>query len=200
MLLLCIFSSCSDDSQKREIENKKDLKRKEIVFANINETWNFNTTPINSTSQSMVASWPAWRDLLRELSQKPQSSIGAFQKKARTLTLRVSALPTQIPPRFDKPEVQSRILTLTTKINELNLFINLDDIPDKKVTEIIEDINTELTSLQMQMDEIVKKSMIPTEEGESEMIKMLDTSRAVPTKKATIPQPLEQGKIIQQIR
>ena len=37
------------------------------------------------------------------------------------------------------------------------------------------------SSLQRQMDKIVEKSKIPIEEGESELMKMMDASRAIPT-------------------
>jgi hypothetical protein len=37
-----------------------------------------------------------------------------------------------------------------------------------------------LASLGRQMDEIVRRSEIPKEEGESDMIRMLDTARAIP--------------------
>lgn len=191
LLLFCVLLSCKDHKKQREAEQARDLKKKELVFANVSKSWNFNATPINAASQSMVSSWPAWRDLMRELSQKPQSSIGAFQKKARTLTTRVSDLPKQIPPRYNIPEMRSRISVLVTKINSLNLFINLDEIPDQKVALLITEINAQLLSIQQQMDEVERKSRIPTEEGESEMIRMLDTSRAVPTKTEKTLIPIE---------
>jgi hypothetical protein len=46
---------------------------------------------------------------------------------------------------------------------------------------LISQINIELVSLQRQMDKIVEKSKIPVEMGESEMLKMLDTTRAIPS-------------------
>jgi hypothetical protein len=45
----------------------------------------------------------------------------------------------------------------------------------------IAEINKELASLQREMDKIVEKSKIPVEEGESELIKMMDPARAIPT-------------------
>lgn len=195
-ILLTLFTvlSCNDETQ-REAEKVRDQKKKETVFTSISKSWNFNARPINAASQEMVSDWPAWRDLLRELEQKPQSSIGAFQKKSRVLTTRVMELPKAIPKKYDLPEMRSRIAVLITKINSLNLFINLDEIPAAKVESIIADINAELTAVQLQMDEIERIKRIPVEEGESEMIRMLDTSRAVPTKTEKIV-PLEQGKII----
>jgi hypothetical protein len=71
---------------------------------------------------------------------------------------------------------------LISKINSLNLFINLDEIPDNKVVALVIEINVQLLSLQNQLDEIVRKSTIPKEEGESDLIQMLDTSRAIPTR------------------
>jgi hypothetical protein len=62
----------------------------------------------------------------------------------------------------------------------LDLFLNLDKIPDQKVIVLVSEINAELVSLQRQMDKIVEKSKIPVEEGESELMKMMDTSRAIP--------------------
>jgi hypothetical protein len=62
----------------------------------------------------------------------------------------------------------------------LDLFIHLDNIPDKKVVHTIAEINNELASLQRQMDKITEKSKIPVEEGESELMKMMDASRAIP--------------------
>jgi hypothetical protein len=141
---------------------------------------NFNTQPANAASQSLSVSWTAWRVLLNELSQKPKSTIGAFRSKAKTLSLKARDLNTNIPAQFDRPEIKSRIAVLLTKINALNLFINVADIPDQKVIATISDINTELSALQMQMGEIVRRSQIPKEEGEADMIRMLDTARAIP--------------------
>ncbi|MNL86274.1 hypothetical protein D3C87_2149160 [compost metagenome] len=56
----------------------------------------------------------------------------------------------------------------------------MDNIPDKKVILLISEINNELASLQRQMDKIVEKGKIPVELGESDMLRMLDTARAIP--------------------
>ena len=62
----------------------------------------------------------------------------------------------------------------------LDLYIHFDKIPDKKVTQVVAEINLELVSLQRQMQKIVDKSKIPVEEGESDLLKMMDHSRAIP--------------------
>lgn len=122
-----------------------------------------------------------WGLFVNELNQKPKTSIGAFQKKAKNLSKKVIALRVNIPAKFNKPEIKSRISVLITKINAINLFINLSEIPDQKVIALVQEVNIEILSLSQQMDEIIRKENIPAEEGESDMIRMLDTSRAIPT-------------------
>jgi hypothetical protein len=179
--LFLLMSSCKEDSQQRDAENKKAAQKKEVIYKNINKSWDFYATPINTTSEQSVASWTEFRQFLDELGQKPRKTIGAFQKKAAELSKKVLLLNNNIPYPFQHPQIKSRIGTLITKVRLLDLFIHLDNIPDKKVILLIGEINAELVSLQRQMDKITEKSKIPVEEGESEMLKMLDTARAIPT-------------------
>ena len=182
-VLLCalffLMASCKEDNQQRNQENKIAAQKKEVIYKNISKSWEFYATPINTTSEQSVASWTEFRQFLEELGQKPKKTIGAFQKKAAELSKKVLLL-NNIPFQFQKPQIKSRIGTLTTKVRLLDLFIHLDAIPDKKVVILINEINAELVSLQRQMDKITEKSKIPVEEGESEMLRMLDTTRAIP--------------------
>ena len=184
---ILILVSCNDNAERREIENLKDAEKKEVIFKIINKGWNFSNPSVSPTVQTTVNTWSEWRSFLNELNLKPKSSIGAFQKKAKTLSKKVMELNTNIPYTFNKPEIKSRISVLTTKINSINLFINLDDIPAQKVVTLVSEVNEELVSLTQQMEEIIRKSAIPIEEGESDMIRMLDTTRAIPNK--IVPQP-----------
>ena len=181
-LLLLLTLSCQENKEQRLIENAKDAKKQEIIFDNINKGWNFNTNPSNLASQGLATMWNEWRVFLTELSQKPKSTIGAFRQKANILSKKATALKNNIPLVYNKPEVKSRIAVLISKINSLNLFINLDEIPYQKVVALVNEINIQLVSLQTQLDEIVRKSTIPKEEGESDLIQMLDTSRAIPNR------------------
>lgn len=181
--IFIILIGCKNNDQQQLAEKTRDIKKREVIFSTINNGWNFNTTPINPTSAQLSTTWSEWSVFLKELGQKPKSSIGAFQQKAKTLSTKVLELNNNIPTTYNKPEIKSRIAVLTTKINSLNLYINLDEIPAQKVITLVTEINTELISLQSQMNEIVRKNSIPKEEGESEIIKMLDTSRAIPSNK-----------------
>jgi hypothetical protein len=183
LFLVFVLHSCKDENGKRLAENEKEIQKKEVIFSNINKGWVFYDTPINTTSEASVASWNEFRQFLGELAQKPKKTIGAFQQKATELSKKVMMLNDNIPSQFNKPQIRSRIATLITKVRLLDLFIHLDNIPAKKVILLVSEINNELASLQRQMDKIVEKSKIPLEEGESELMKMMDTARAIPNVK-----------------
>ena len=178
--LILVLFSCKNEDQKRIAENRKEVQRKEVILSNIQKGWIFYDTPVTEASENSLSSWNEWRIFLAELAQKPKKTITAFQQKSKSLTKKVMALTVQIPVQYDKPQIRSRIGALITKVQMLDLYIHLDNIPDKKVTQLVAEINLELVSLQRQMDKIVEKSKIPIEEGESDMLKMMDTTRAIP--------------------
>ncbi len=175
-----LLFSCQDDSKQRQIEQVKEAKKKQTVFENINRGWIFDITPIDPTTQSKITGWNEWRNFLAEINQKPKSSIGAFQKKAATLSKKVVELNNNIPSEFNKPQVKARIGVITTKIKAMALFINLNQIPDKKVVKLVGEINMEIEYMQLQIEEIVRRSQIPREDGEPNIISIKDTTRAIP--------------------
>ena len=180
LLVLILFSSCQEDPKVRILEQEKENQKKEVIFNNISKGWNFNSVPSNETSRELTSVWAEWRVFLYELGQKPKSSIGAFQQKAKTLSKKAFELNGKIPIKFDLPEVRSRIAVITTKINAINLYIHLNQIPDQKIVQLVQEVNTELASLNNQLDEIKRRGEIKIEEGEGDMIRMLDTTRAIP--------------------
>jgi hypothetical protein len=190
LLFVFILSSCQDENERRLAENKKEAKKKEIIFNNINKEWSFIDEPINEISEKNVTDWKEWREFLKELGGKPRKTIGAFQKKSAAIAKKAMALKDNIPAQFNQPQIRSRISILITKVKMMDLFIHLQKIPDEKVTFLIGEINKELVSLQRQMDKIVEKSKIPQEEGESDFLRMLDTARAIPNSMPPIDQNL----------
>lgn len=179
-LLVLALNSCKNDDQKRQIENEKDAKKKEVIYTTINKGWVFYDAPINDVAQSTMGFWVQWRSFMEELAQKPRKTIGAFQQKAKALSKKAIALNDNIPPQYSNPAIKSRISALITQVRLLDLYIHLDNIPEKKVVVLVSEINVQLASLQRQMDKIVEKSKIPKEEGESDLLKMRDTTRAIP--------------------
>jgi len=181
LLLMVIGVSCQDDDAKRETARLKNLEKTEKVFETINKNWNFSEMPMNGETQTWLGNWSEWRNFLTEIKQKPKSSIGAFKKKSKTLSKKVRELNNNIPIKFANPQVKSRISILTTQINSLDLYMNLDNVPADKVVALVPEINKAIASLQLQFEEIVRKDKIPMEQGESDMIRMLDTTRAIPS-------------------
>lgn len=181
LILVLFLSSCQDDQKIRVMLQEKEAQKREVIFNSINSGWNFNWQPSNEASRSLTSSWTEWRVFLNELGQKPKSSLGAFQQKAKTLSKRALELDKNIPIKYNLPEVKSRIAVITTKVNAINLYIHLNQIPDKKITQLVQEVNTELASLNNQLDEIKRRSEIRIEDGESDMLRMLDTARAIPT-------------------
>ncbi|MEC4003368.1 hypothetical protein OX283_001760 [Flavobacterium sp. SUN052] len=180
VLFSIVLFSCKNDNQLLLLEQKKEAQKKEAIFDNINRGWTFSITPVEPTTQSKINGWMEWRNFLTEINQKPKSSIGAFQKKASVLSKKVADLNNGIPGEFNKPQIKARIAVLNTKVRSLDLFIHLNQIPSSKVVKLIGEINTEIDYFQLQMEQIVTKSKIPMEEGESDIIKMKDTARAIP--------------------
>ncbi len=178
----CLALACQKDQTQLLMERQKDAQRKEQVFQTINRAWHFSIPSLVPHTRQFASSWNDLYVLNNELNQKPKSTLGAFQKKARLLSQKSVVLANTIPMVFNKPEIKSRIAVLTTKFNQINLYINVTPVQDQKVVSLITDVNIELKALYLQLDEIVRKSEIPTEEGETEMKQMLDTTRAIPSK------------------
>lgn len=191
LLLTTVLFSCQNENEKRLAENAKEAKKKEAIFNNINKGWTFLDEPINEISESQLNSWTEWREFIKEIGEKPRKTIGAFQKKSAAISKKAMALNNNIPAQFNQPQIKSRISILITKIRMLDLFIHLNKIPDDKVVFLIQEINKELISLERQMDKIVEKAKIPKEEGEEDFLRMLDTTRAIPS---SAP-PLDQNNI-----
>ena len=175
-----LIFSCKDDDSQLIIEQQKEAQKKEVVFNTINRGWIFDISPLEASTQNKIQNWVEWRNFLTEINQKPKSSIGAFQKKASVLSKKAMDLELNIPEEFNKPQMKTRITVLITKIKTMDLYIHLRQIPDQKVVKLIGEINTEIDFLQLQMEEIVKRSQIPVEEGEQDLIMMKDTTRAIP--------------------
>jgi hypothetical protein len=180
LVSILLLLSCQKNDEKQLAEQQKDAQAKALIYTKISKGWHFTTPVLNPTTQTMVQNWRELREFNTELNLTPKSSIGAFQKKAKDLSKLALALNNNIPPAFNKPQIKSRITALVTKINSINLFINLDAIPEQKVIALVAEVDVEMLSIYQQMDEIVRKNQIPLEEGESDMIRMLDTARAIP--------------------
>lgn len=177
--LLILNVSCKNEETEITALQKIEAQKAETIFKKIEQGWIITLVPLDATVQAKVNSWMEWRNFLNEINQKPKSTLGAFQKKAKALTLKSQELNNNIPTEFNTLSIKTRITALITKVKTLDLYIHLNPVPDKKVTGLIAEINDQVVSLQLQMENIVQRNQIPTEEGESDIIKMKDTTRAI---------------------
>jgi hypothetical protein len=184
--LLFLFS-CQDEDAIREKERLKNSEKAEVLFQKINKSWTLKEFNTNAEIETILKNWNEWSDFSREIEQKPKSSINAFRKKAIALSKKAENLNKNIPEIFNNPQVKSRISIIITQLHALDLYINLDKIPVDKVTAIIPKINKGMQSLEAEFQEILRKEKIPIEQGEADMIKMLDTTRAIPSSKPILP-------------
>lgn len=176
-LILFIFYillfSCQDkDAIRREEGKKAEIKREEL-FQKISKNWTFKTADFNEESYDIVQNWAEWNIFYNELLQKPQTDIGAFQRKANTLVKQAEALHSTIPEVFNVTQIQSRFLVLDTKLKMLKTYITLDEIPSEEIINIVQEINIEVESVVSRMKTILDKQKIQEEEGEIEMLESL---------------------------
>jgi hypothetical protein len=182
-LIFFIFFSCKEETEKHKNEILKDQKQKDLAFNEISKSWNFSKRILSPDSQKIENNWNDWRLFLAELYQKPKGTIGAFKRKSKSLVQKTESLNNAIPEKLDKPQIKSRLMAMITKVKSLNTYINIDPIPEKKLIEIINDLNMEVTAIQDQIEEIVARSNIKMEEGEKEMLNSI--------KVITPPTPVE---------
>lgn len=167
--------SCEEDTTKAE--NEKIIAKNAQTFNLVNSVWNLSIPTTSPNVKNELANWNAWQQFVIEINQKPKSNLTAFQLKTKNLSSKIDSLQFDIPFQFDKPQVKSRISALSTKIKMLDNFIQLTDVPQNKIKALIPEINLEIAALVGQWEEIYIKKQIPVEEGESYMIKALDTTR-----------------------
>lgn len=173
-LLSIFFLSCEEknDTSLSSIE-----KNNEHVFQAISEKWHFNFPQNSSEITKMTSNWNHWQQFKNELQQKPKTSLLAFQMKIKNVATKSDSLSITLPEAYNNPQVRSRITTLRTKIRSLETFMNLQEIPEKKVLTLITEVNEEINGVYAQWNEIIVKRAIPREIGEDDMIKALDTTR-----------------------
>ncbi|MEO0060346.1 MAG: hypothetical protein RLZZ312_1993 [Bacteroidota bacterium] len=180
-----LFLGCKDDGVNQAASQQRDVKKKELIFATVNAGWIFRINDLQPEAQNLTSNWPAWRLFINELKQKPKSSIGAFQKKSKTLSKYADSVHKTIPTKLQKPAIKARITVILTMVRNLELYMNLQTVQADKAVIIISEINQAINSFQMQLDEMVRKSQIPVEQGEPDLIKIMDTTRAIPDKQSS---------------
>lgn len=198
ILILSVFSSflffsCKDENEQQLLVEKMEKKNRES-FEQINKAWLLNIPNASVEVSSVLNQWNEFQSFEQEIKQKPKSSISAFKQKVLNLVSKSDSLHLSVPPRFNQPQVRSRIVALQTKILALDTYFSLDIVPHEKVEDLIKAINKEMNAFYMQCEEIIVKSRIPTEIGEPKIISVSDTTRNA---KAINFDELEQKEILE---
>ena len=189
---ILLFFSCKDENEQVLLIEKMEKKNKES-FEQINKVWLLNIPNASVEVSSVLNQWKEWQSFEQEIKQKPKSTVSAFKQKVLNLVSKSDSLHLNVPPRFNVPQVRSRIVALQTKILALDTYFSLDIVPHEKVQDLITAINKEMTAFYMQCEEIIVKSRIPTEIGEPKIISISDTTRNA---KAINFDDLEQKEIL----
>lgn len=167
----------NDNSQLLESQKRTELKQ-DSIFKSISKSWHFDIPKAQTKANDLLETWTQWKEFTFELSQKPGINLENFRKKSEILSQKVGMLLTYLPADFQKPEIKSRVLVLQTNIHSLEIYLSLDAIPVNKVTLFCNNINAELNSIIVKMDEVFLRAEIPLEEGELETRQQLqDTTR-----------------------
>lgn len=186
---LTLFS-CEEDDKQRRIDTIRAEKHNDSILKIISNNWTFEVARPTPAVQQRITTWTEWNQLMTELEQKPKGGINAYKQKTKNLVDKADRVRQNLPSMFAKPQVYSRLGVLVTKIKDLYTYLNVDVIQDKKVLKLIGETRQEITSVQNQLDEIIRISQIPKEQGEEEMLRALDTTRmANPDRMMQSPEP-----------
>ncbi len=193
LYFLCIsvfLFSCKKEDTANTIEIQKALKEKELVFNALDKAWNFQERRLTPESEIIALSWNEWRLFNNELNQKPKSTISAFKLKTKNLVQKADTLTYTIPVRLQKPQIKVRLSAIVTKVKALNMFLNIDRIPQQRVLGLVTDLNLEVNAFNNQIEEIVRRSQIPMEEGEADLIQKVGGKKesVTPENPAKTPQ------------
>lgn len=180
-IVLLLTISCTDSDAIRKENALKAAQKEQEIFKLLSQKWIFKPADFSEESYNIVQQWSEWNTFYNELLQKPQTDIGAFQRKTKNLIDLSYALHSTIPPVFNIVQIQSRFMVLETKLKMLKTYISLNDIPIDETIKTIEAINTEIESIVNRMATVLTKNKIQREEGEIELL----NSIAVPEQQTT---------------
>lgn len=169
-IIILLTASCTDSDAIRKENAKKATQKEQKIFSALSEKWVFKPADFTEETYAIVQQWSEWNTFYNELLQKPQTDIGAFQRKTKTLIDLSYSLHSTIPPIFNIVQIQSRFMVLDTKLKMLKTYLSLDTIPMEETIEIINAINTEIESIVNRMTTILAKNKIQREEGEIELL------------------------------
>ncbi|MDM1396772.1 hypothetical protein QK342_05775 [Myroides odoratimimus] len=179
LFLVSIISfSCKDEEKFVKEQELKIAQHNDSVYDYLTKNWNLRVPAASAELGVILKDWKPWQEFVQEVSLKPVSTIGAFQKRANRLSELLQSLTyQQYPKELDLPDIKSRMALLQTSLNNLNMFLEVTPISIEKLDQNLKHTNTALRLLLAQMDENIVKAKLPQEEGEAEMLEAINEER-----------------------
>lgn len=181
ILLLVVglsLASCKKEIDQSQVEQTKLQQYNDSVFSHLMKEWKFKIPKTSKELTPILEEWKPWSNLINEVKLRPVSSIGAFQKKAATLTEIAQNLTYQAyPAPLDTPDIQTRYTTLLTAFQNLEMYIELDPINVEKVDEWLDNIQISLDDIVRMMEENLMRQNYAKQEGEDAMLEEMEELR-----------------------
>lgn len=172
---LFLFSCSGTDAQKEASE--REVKKEQALFELLEKEWRF-TFPTASTKVNLTLNdWNEWQQFKNELSQKPKTSLSAYKLKIANVSKKSDSLQFYVPEVYKVPALTSRLLTLDTQLKNLDMYLQLKEVPIKKISPFLKQINIEIKGLYSQFEELEVLKNIPLEAREKQMLEAIDTTR-----------------------
>lgn len=172
---LFLFSCSGNDAQKEASE--REVKKEQALFELLEKEWRF-TFPTASTKVNLTLNdWNEWQQFKNELSQKPKTSLSAYKLKIANVSKKSDSLQFYVPEVYKVPALTSRLLTLDTQLKNLDMYLQLKEVPIKKISPFLKQINIEIKGLYSQFEELEVLKNIPLEAREKQMLEAIDTTR-----------------------
>ena len=116
----------------------------EHFFELLEKEWRF-TFPTASTKVNLTLNdWNEWQQFKNELSQKPKTSLSAYKLKIANVSKKSDSLQFYVPEVYKVPALTSRLLTLDTQLKNLDMYLQLKEVPIKKISPFLKQINIEI--------------------------------------------------------
>ncbi|MGS4346231.1 hypothetical protein ACKUSY_11680 [Myroides odoratus] len=178
LILSLHLTSCKKEVDQNALEQTKLQQYNDSVFSHLMKEWKFKIPKTSKELTPILEDWKAWTNLINELKLRPVSTIGAFQKKAITLSEVAENLTYQgYPSQLDTPDIRIRYSTLLTAFQNLDMYIHLDPIDVEKVDYWLDNIQISLDDIVRMMDENLVRQNYVKEAGEEAMLEEMEELR-----------------------
>ena len=172
---LFLFSCNGTDAQKEASE--REVKKEQALFELLEKEWRFTFPTASPKVNLTLNEWNEWQQFKNELSQKPKTSLSAYKLKIANVSKKSDSLQFYVPEVYKVPTLTSRLLTLDTQLKNLDMYLQLKEVPIKKISPFLKQINTEIKGLYSQFEELEVLKNIPLEAREKQMLEAIDTTR-----------------------